>query len=216
MPPASSMHGISAATSQGCMIVSIATCRLGPHDPDWAYARASGAGRRRLGVPVASPGPSSPPPAPGNAPHSAPRAPRESPGTARHTVASADGHRPACPSGRRRPGPGMAGLSVGHGQARGGETSGRKPAAGGSPSSPGFSRPSAETQPRCGGTLGGVQRPQGMRVPRMRQAPDGGQEGGSQPTESSVLHRRVFLAPALPMDEVKQEENHVKKSVAHS
>ena len=67
----------------------------------------------------------------------------------------------------------------------------------------GFPPLSAETQPRCGVTLGGVRRPQGTLVPRMRQAPDGGQEGGSQPTDSSVSNRRVFLAPALPIDETK-------------
>ena len=65
----------------------------------------------------------------------------------------------------------------------------------------GFQRLSAEAQPRCGVTLGGVMRPQGMRVPRMRQAPDGGKEGGSQPTDSSVINRRLFLAPALPINQ---------------
>jgi hypothetical protein len=59
---------------------------------------------------------------------------------------------------------------------------------------------SAETPPRCGVILGGVMRPQGTLVPRMRQAPDGGKEGGSQPTDISVINRRVFLAPALPLD----------------
>src|SRR5262245_37166065 len=41
-------------------------------------------------------------------------------------------------------------------------------------------------------------RPPGTLVPRMRQAPDGGTEGGSQPTELSVSNRRVLLAPTLP------------------
>ena len=36
------------------------------------------------------------------------------------------------------------------------------------------------------------------REPRARQAPDGGQEGGRQPTESSRITRRLFLAPSLP------------------
>jgi hypothetical protein len=67
----------------------------------------------------------------------------------------------------------------------------------------GFHPLSAETQPRCGVTLGGVMRPTGPLVPRLRQAPDGGKEGGSQPTESSVITRRVFLVPALPRDETK-------------
>ena len=62
---------------------------------------------------------------------------------------------------------------------------------------------SAATPPRCGVTLGGVMRPQGTLVPRRRQAPDGCTEGGSQPTAISVINRRVFLAPALPIDETK-------------
>ena len=37
----------------------------------------------------------------------------------------------------------------------------------------GFQRLSEEAQPRCGVTLGGVKRPQGTLVPRVRQAPDG-------------------------------------------
>src|SRR5215472_12621822 len=38
---------------------------------------------------------------------------------------------------------------------------------------PSYQRPSAEAQPRFGVTLGGVRRPTGTLVPRMRQAPDG-------------------------------------------
>ena len=80
----------------------------------------------------------------------------------------------------------------------------RKMAAGCSQSAPRFSRPSAETQPRCGVTLGGVTRPTGPLVPRMRQAPDGDKEGGSQATDSRVITRRVFLAPTLPRDKRKK------------
>jgi hypothetical protein len=40
-------------------------------------------------------------------------------------------------------------------------------------------------------------------VPRLRQAPDEGKEGGTQPTDSSRINRRLFLAPALPMHRVK-------------
>ena len=61
-------------------------------------------------------------------------------------------------------------------------------------------RASEKTQPRFGVTLGGVMRPQGTLVPRMRQAPDGCQEGGSQPTDISRINRRVLLAPTLPRD----------------
>ena len=72
--------------------------------------------------------------------------------------------------------------------------------AGYSKGSPRFQRLSEETQPRCGVTLGSVKRPQGTLVPRMRPAPDGGKEGGSQPTDISVINRRIVLAPALPVD----------------
>ena len=37
----------------------------------------------------------------------------------------------------------------------------------------------------------------GIREPSVRQAPDGGQERGPHPTESSRSTRRVFLAPPL-------------------
>ena len=47
----------------------------------------------------------------------------------------------------------------------------------------------------------------------MRQAPDGGKEGGTQPTDSSVINRRVFLAPALPIDKRKNYDADVKKSL---
>ncbi len=45
----------------------------------------------------------------------------------------------------------------------------------------------------------------------MRQAPDGGKEGGSQPTDISVINRRVLLAPALPIDQGEKNEADVKK-----
>jgi len=54
-------------------------------------------------------------------------------------------------------------------------------------------------------------RPTGTLVPRMRQAPDGGKEGGSQPTDISVINRRVLLAPALPIDQGEKNEADVKK-----
>ena len=74
-------------------------------------------------------------------------------------------------------------------------------------------RPSEETQPRCGVTLGSVKRPQGTLVPRMRQAPDGCKEGGSQPTDISVINRRVFLAPPLPIDK-REKSGCRRKKVA--
>ena len=46
--------------------------------------------------------------------------------------------------------------------------------------------------------------------------PDGPKEGGSQPTDISVINRRVLLAPALPMDTDQEDEEHARTSVAHS
>ena len=46
-----------------------------------------------------------------------------------------------------------------------------------------------ERQPRCGVTLDGVKR-LNILAPRPRQAPDGYKEGGSQPTDISVINRR--------------------------
>jgi hypothetical protein len=154
---------------------------------------------------------SSSPTTPGKAPRRDPGDQLASPGPALHTVSPPDGHRQQCPSGRGRHGPSMACLYVGHGPAHDGDTQGIKTAAGCRQSAPRCSRPSAETQPRCGGTLGGGMRRRGTLVPRMRQAPDGGKEGGSQPTESSVINRRVFLAPALPIDQRKNDDADVKK-----
>jgi hypothetical protein len=45
----------------------------------------------------------------------------------------------------------------------------------------------------------------------LRQAPDGGKEGGNQPTDISVINRRVFLAPALPIEKGKKHDADVKK-----
>jgi transposase len=47
--------------------------------------------------------------------------------------------------------------------------------------------------------LVGVRRLQEPLVPRSRPAPDGRQSGGRQPTEISVINRRVLLAPTLPL-----------------
>jgi hypothetical protein len=128
-----------------------------------------------------------------------------------HTVSPPDGHRQKCPSGRGRHCPRIACLYVGHCQAHGCDTQGIKTAAGCSQSATRCSRPSEETQPRFGVTLGGVMRPQGTLVPRMRQAPDGCKESGSQPTDISVLNRRVLLTPALPIDKRKNYDADVKK-----
>jgi hypothetical protein len=49
-----------------------------------------------------------------------------------------------------------------------------------------------------------------LRGPRWRPAPDGGREGGTQPTDSRRSNRRGFLAPALPMP--RGETNRLKTS----
>ena len=45
----------------------------------------------------------------------------------------------------------------------------------------------------------------------MRQAPDGCKEGGTQPTDISVINRRVLLAPALPIDKRENYDADVNK-----
>ena len=54
--------------------------------------------------------------------------------------------------------------------------------------------------------------PTGPRVPRWRQAPDGGKDGGTQPTESRRIPRRLFLAPPLFMRKGENHDEDLKKS----
>jgi hypothetical protein len=72
-------------------------------------------------------------------------------------------------------------------------------------------RASEEARPRWRATLAGVQRLQETLVPRARQAPDGRKEGGSQPPEIRRINRRLFLAPALPMDHSPQRTASMQK-----
>ena len=53
--------------------------------------------------------------------------------------------------------------------------------------------------------------PTGTLVPRWRQAPDGGKEGGTQPTESRRINRRLFLAPPLCMHKGANNTEDLKK-----
>jgi hypothetical protein len=46
--------------------------------------------------------------------------------------------------------------------------------------------------------------------PRERQAPDGGQYGGHQPTESRRIHRRLLLAPVFPMHRGQKDHENLK------
>ena len=79
-----------------------------------------------------------------------------------------------------------------------------------------FDRPAAEARPRCGATLDGVKRPQDTLVPRARQALDGRKEGGNQSTASSMINRRLFLAPPLPMHAGQEDEDNAQESVTSS
>jgi hypothetical protein len=54
----------------------------------------------------------------------------------------------------------------------------------------GILRRTDERQPRFGAILAGVKRLQETPVPRSRQAPDGYQSGGIQPTDPRVVNRR--------------------------
>ncbi len=62
-----------------------------------------------------------------------------------------------------------------------------------------FQRVAAETPPRCGATRVGVTRPTGILGPRVRPAPDGRTSGGTPSTAIRRIHRRMFLAPSLPL-----------------
>ena len=55
--------------------------------------------------------------------------------------------------------------------------------------------------------------PTGTLVPRVRQAPDGCKEGGTQPTDSSRINRRLFLAPPLFMRKGANNDADPKKVV---
>jgi len=83
------------------------------------------------------------------------------------------------------------------------------------PFSLGFDRPSVEARPRFGVTLDGVKRLQETLVPRARQAPDGRKEGGTQSTAISMINRRLFLAPALPMGTVQEDKGNWLGFVRH-
>src|SRR5215831_7959623 len=146
----------------------------GEHYQDREFPCPAGPGRRCLGIPISGQSQSSSPTTPGKAPRSDPGQQLEGPGPALQTVSPPDGQRQKCQSGRGRHCPSIECLYVGHCQAHCCDTKGIKTAAGCSQSAPRFSRPSEETQPRCGVTRGSVMRPIGTLVPRMRQAPDGG------------------------------------------
>jgi len=66
-------------------------------------------------------------------------------------------------------------------------------------------------QPRCGGTLDRVTRPSGMLVPRVRQAPDGRKEGGTQPTDISKINRRHYWLRLFQCAKVQRYYEDLKK-----
>jgi hypothetical protein len=79
------------------------------------------------------------------------------------------------------------------------------------PNSEGWPCASEEAQPRYGVTLDGVKRLQQTRVPRARQAPDGRQSGGSQPTDSSRINRRIYWLRLFQCIKVKNQSEDLKK-----
>jgi hypothetical protein len=79
----------------------------------------------------------------------------------------------------------------------------------GGPRSPLDGRP-----PRCGAILADVMRRRGTRVPRARQAPDGRQSGGRQPTAIGVITRRADWRLRFHWSRDKAEENHEKRPAA--
>ncbi len=123
--------------------------------------------------------------------------------------------RQTCQSGRRRHCPRMTCLHVGHCQA--GCRDRRKPKDDG-----GLTHKLAQVSHRLIGRDAAPvwcnprRRYEAAQVPSslaVRQAPDGGKEGGSQPTDISMINRRVFLAPALPID-TKEKTGCRRKKVA--
>ena len=79
------------------------------------------------------------------------------------------------------------------------------------PNSAGWLRASAEAQPRFGVTLAGVKRLKHTRVPRARQAPDGRQSGGTQPTEISRINRRIYWLRCFQCTQGKNHHEDLKK-----
>ena len=65
--------------------------------------------------------------------------------------------------------------------------------------------------PGLGSPSAAFRDPTGILVPRLRQAPDGGKEGGPQPTESSRINRRLFLAPPLCMHTGANKDEDLQK-----
>jgi hypothetical protein len=193
----------------------VGAAAAGPYDPHWPYPCASCLRRRGLGLAVSGHSQSAPPTAPGKAPHRAPGHQLAGPGLALPTLAPTHGQRQPGPSrrGRHRLGMECFRWAMAQHMAVPPQASRRLlVAAKGLQAahvhrtrrSPGVVEPSA--------ALRGCYR---ILEPRQRQEPDGGKEGGSPPTESRRLHRRIVLAPALPMHRGHKHHEDLKKSADH-
>jgi hypothetical protein len=137
--------------------------------------------------------------APGEGASDAPGPQLEGPGAPVYTVPAPERPRHTRHSSRGGSCPGIDRLQVGHGPAYSGDTRAPHTADRFIACPLGCTYPSEEAPPRCSVILGRVKRRKETRVPRARHAPDGHTSGGTQPTDISVINRRVFLAPALPM-----------------
>ena len=168
-----------------------------PHDSR-PHAGPPGPHRRRVGRSRSGSGQSPPATAPGTPPERPPGQRWEGAGTPGSTVPATQGPRHPGNAGGGRQRPSTGGLQVG--QRPAGPRDRLNPA----PvwcrrEAQQVCRPSAQAPPRGGVTLDRVKSPLGRRVPRARPAPDGGPYGGSPPTESRRLTRRLCRAPPLPM-----------------
>jgi hypothetical protein len=158
-----------------------------------------------LGLPLAREGQPPSATAPGNPTANAPGHALESPRQAVPTLPTIGRTRPAYAWRHGGHGPCPRRIHGGHGSAASRGSVSQQNAGPGALHAAGGRRASEEAPPRGGGTRGGVRRLVGRRRgPRARQAPDRRQSGGSQPTESSRINRRVLLAPTLPMHRGKK------------
>ena len=147
--------------------------------------------RRRLGRPLSGARQPPPPMAPGAGAADAPGpqlAGTRAPGSTRPAAARP---RPTRASGRGGEGTGRDRLPGGHGSAATGATRAPPMTGGCIAPPPGVTRLSAAAPPRGGVRLDRVKRREEPLVPSARPAPDGGQYGGTHPTDLSRSTRRV-------------------------
>jgi hypothetical protein len=167
-----------------------------------AHAGPPRPGRRRLGLPLSRPRESPLATPVGAAPQADPRPPWEGARTAVHTRSPPTRPRPTRPPGRRRHGPGLAGLEVGHGHPGTADTGGRHEAW---PSAPPL-RTVATARGRGAAPVGCTPR----RRDATKRQPRASREAGprrlpgrwSPPPGEQPEHPPDGRAPALPLEPV--------------